>query len=89
MRVENVSPQTRPNVASIDGATLAVIVPEIEVELHDESGKQGSWQLHFRTPEEQATAIATFVPGKTVTVTIVEAPVVQEVPAAEQSASEG
>jgi hypothetical protein len=79
--VENISSQTRPNVASIDGATLAVIVPELEVELYDSTGKHGSLQLHFRTPEEQAYATATFKPGEKVTITLPEEPVSAEAPA--------
>lgn len=68
--VGDVSAQTRPNVASINGVTLSVIVPEIEVELFDATGQHGSVQLRFRTPDEQAYALAAFKPGTLITITL-------------------
>ena len=68
--VHNVSPQTRPAVATVNGVDLSASVPEVEVELSDPLNQQGSIQLHFRTPAEQAYALSTYKPGEMVTVQI-------------------
>ena len=81
--VNNVYSTTRPAVGTVQGVDLSVSVPEMEVELYDPTGKHGSQQLHFRTPEEQAYAKAVFVNGSTVDVIYPDAPVVEAAPEAE------
>ena len=71
--VHNVSPQPRASVGTVEGVTLAVMVPEIEVELSDPTNQHGSVTLHFRTPEEKEYAKTVFS-GKTVTLTLPELP---------------
>jgi hypothetical protein len=64
--VNGVSQQVRPAIATVNGVTVSALVPEVEVELYDPLGQQGSVQLHFRTPDEQAFAKATYRDGATV-----------------------
>ena len=67
--VNGVSPQTRPSVATVNGVDMAVVVPEIEVELVDPTNQWGTLTLHFRSPDERDYALATYTPGGTATVT--------------------
>lgn len=68
--VAGVSRQTRPAVVELNGATVSVNVPEIEVELTDPINQHGSLTLHFRSPEEQSFALANFIQGETVELSV-------------------
>ena len=68
--VAGVSRQTRPATVQLNGATISASVPEIEVELFDPLNQHGSLQLHFRSPEEQEYALAHFVSGETVEISV-------------------
>ena len=72
--VHNVYATQRAGVGDVNGNTLAVIVPEVEVELTDPTNQHGSLQLHFRTPEEQVYALAAFKAGESATITLPDAP---------------
>jgi hypothetical protein len=85
--VNNVYSTTRAGIGTVLGTQLSVIVPEVEVELYDPTGQHGSVQLHFRTPEEQAYAAATFKAGETVTITLPDAAVVEPAPVEEPAAA--
>lgn len=69
MLVARVSSGEFTTTVDLNGAKIEAKIPQLEVELVDESGQFGAITMRFRSEEERAFA-AKFVQGEHTTITI-------------------
>jgi hypothetical protein len=86
MRVNRVSTHSAEVAVTHKGEHAMAMMPELQVELHDDEGGHGSFTLHFLQQSEIAEANSVFVSGDQVTFTATrkagEAAAAEEPPAA-------
>lgn len=69
LRVNRVSTHHVERKVTHEGADAVAMMPELQVELHDETGHHGSLTLHFFAQARIEEAKTVFVPGGMVTAT--------------------
>lgn len=69
LRVHRASTHPAEVPVQYNGETVRAIMPELEVELCDDSGMHGTTTLHFRAQAEIAEARALFTQGSQVMMT--------------------
>lgn len=79
LRVNRVSTHSVERAVTYKGQHAMAMVPEMQVEMHDETGTHGSFTLHLTTVDEIAEAKALFTGCEFVTVSVVPAAVVPAV----------
>lgn len=74
LRVNRVSTHSVERHVTHEGEAAVAMVPELQVELHDETGRHGSLTLHFFAQARMTEAKEIFVAGEMVTASFAAAP---------------
>lgn len=69
LRINRASTHPVEVMVEHQGETAKAVMPELEVEMYDETGQHGTCTLHFRKQSEIAAAREVFVQGNEVTMT--------------------
>lgn len=72
-RINRVSTHPVEVEVSYNGDKARAMLPEMEVEMHDETSKHGSITLHFRSQAEIEEAKSLFMPGGMIMATFSQA----------------